>query len=105
MSFFSGHSLSLRGAKAETQGSSLKQKSTEERCFLAFPAPFLSLGLGTSFETEFPVYIPGCPGTRLVDQVSLKLRDPCASGASTSQGLGLKSCITTTGWAFGYFLT
>jgi hypothetical protein len=35
---------------------------------------------------------PGCPGTHLVDQAGLELRNP---PASASQVLGLKVCATT----------
>jgi hypothetical protein len=57
--------------------------------------------------TEIPVFFfflvfrdrvslcsPGCPGTHIVDQAGLELRNP---PASASQVLGLKACATTPG--------
>jgi hypothetical protein len=44
------------------------------------------------FRDRVSLYSPGCPGTHLVDQVGLELRNP---PASASQVLGLKVCATT----------
>jgi hypothetical protein len=45
------------------------------------------------FKTGF-FYSPGCPGTHLVDQAGLELRNPPASAYRV---LGLKACATTPG--------
>jgi hypothetical protein len=56
--------------------------------FVWFWVVFFSLWY---FETGFPLYSPGCPGTHFVDQAGLK-NPP----ASASQVLGWKACDTTT---------
>jgi hypothetical protein len=48
------------------------------------------------------LYSPGCPGTHLVDQTGLKLRNLPAS-ASASGVLGLKACNTTPSSIHGLF--
>jgi hypothetical protein len=50
------------------------------------------------FRDRVSLYSPGCPGTHLVDQAGLELRNP---PASASQVLGLKAC-TTTAWQDSY---
>jgi hypothetical protein len=44
------------------------------------------------FQDRLFLCIPGCPGTYLVAQAGLELRNP---PASASQVLGLKACTTT----------
>jgi hypothetical protein len=44
------------------------------------------------FRDKVSLYSPGCPGTHLVDQAGLELRN---LPASASQMLGLKACATT----------
>jgi hypothetical protein len=44
------------------------------------------------FGDRVSLYSPGCPGTHIVDQTSLRLRNP---HASASRVLGLKACATT----------
>jgi hypothetical protein len=41
------------------------------------------------------MYSPGCPGTHVVEQAGLELRNP---PASASWMLGLKACATTAQW-------
>jgi hypothetical protein len=50
----------------------------------------------------FSVCSPGCPGTQLVDQAGLELRNP---PASASRVLGLKVCATTPGHFFFFLKT
>jgi hypothetical protein len=47
------------------------------------------------FRDRVPLCSPGCPGTHLVDQAGLELRN---SSVSASQVLGLKACATTAQW-------
>ena len=46
------------------------------------------------FQDRDSLYSPGCPGTHVVDQAGLELRNP---PASPSRVLGLKACATTPG--------
>jgi hypothetical protein len=46
------------------------------------------------FRDRVSLYSPGCPGTHLVDQAGLELRNP---PASASRVLGLKACATMPG--------
>jgi hypothetical protein len=52
------------------------------------------------FRDRVSLYSPGCPGTHLVDQAGLELRNP---PASASQVLGLKACATTARLSFFIF--
>jgi hypothetical protein len=47
------------------------------------------------FQDRVSLYSSGCPGTHLVDQAVLELRNP---PASASRVLGLKACTTTPGY-------
>jgi hypothetical protein len=47
---------------------------------------------GLVFRDRVSLYSPGCPGTHLVDQAGLELRN---LPASASRVLGLKACTTT----------
>jgi hypothetical protein len=49
------------------------------------------------FRDRVSLCSPGCPGTRIVDQAGLKLRN---LPASASQVLGLKACATTPDFYF-----
>jgi hypothetical protein len=62
--------------------------------FLVFGFWFLVYGLVLVlvFQDRVSLCSPGCPGTRSVDHVGLKLRNP---PTSASQVLGLKACATT----------
>jgi hypothetical protein len=46
------------------------------------------------FRDRVSLYSSGCPGTHVVDQAGLELRN---LPASASQVLGLKACTTTPG--------
>jgi hypothetical protein len=51
------------------------------------------------FRDRVSLCSPGCPGTHLVDQAGLELRNP---PASASRVLGLKACATTPGFHLIY---
>jgi hypothetical protein len=61
---------------------------------------FLFVWLVLIFPDRVSLCSPGCPGTHVVDQAGLELRNP---PASASRVLGLKACATTTRLHFVFF--
>jgi hypothetical protein len=62
-------------------------------CFFVFVF-FVCLFVFLVFRDRVFLYSSGCPGTHIVDQAGLELRNPPASASGV---LGLKACATTPG--------
>jgi hypothetical protein len=60
--------------------------------FFVFLCFLFWLGLVLVFRDKVSLYSPGCPGTHIIDQAGLELRN---LPASASEVLGLKVCAPT----------